>query len=617
MFRTPAATTTTRGSDAVVQLYTTKLDPEKLSEEQKRRAEKLAAEIEEERYRKAAGRGRSVRGEYEDEEPPSPNVGSVDAGPPAATSSSFPALSDPRAQDAVSSFPATNGTKSQDGNNQASAVVGQAQRSFVMMWRSDCSLQVAKQMSLGPMQSSNPNTGIPSVVQGGMHPMERNPGNMPGNQHAIGQNASMHPMPIAPEVILMYLSQPENSALHAFIAQDHQTKMGMRQEIFTLQDRLKDSERARESMENTIKTLELEKASWHREKALLEQKQNEKSLSAGGGNAADEMLLKRVEAEFEMLKLEKNRLQDALRASEEREIQLFQQLEQEKMLSRHVMVHPQQAHFFQMLRQREQMAQMGMPTNVQMGETLMHGRMEEKGGVNMGMPHPNRGPVVDMNNVMMNPYLQQMQMQQMHQQMQSMSNMQGHEVQHMQHMQQPSQPQPPNSQQASQGLNPGAAQAQPPAPQMIPNKQLPQDVDPSITFSMPGVGMTLPGVPQVAMPAAYNEVSTAEGTWQGDGSAKPAVRPTGSALPDAQMETRGANHPDAASRNLQNPKAMAKPSADSDVILQQRKRELLSLKKSLGHQEYFDLENMSIAQLENAIRRLQESGDLYTGGLQP
>ena len=108
-----------------------------------------------------------------------------------------------------------------------------------------------------------------------MHPMDRNPGNMPGNQHSMGQNASMHPIPIAPEVILMYLSQPENSALHAFIAQDHQTKMSMRQEIFTLQvcqrqnmrlcsfvktfffsqDRLKDSERVRESMENTIKTV--------------------------------------------------------------------------------------------------------------------------------------------------------------------------------------------------------------------------------------------------------------------------------------------------------------------------------------------------------------------------
>ena len=159
--------------------------------------------------------------------------------------------------------------------------------------------------------------------------------------------------------------------------------------------------------------LELEKASWHREKALLEQKQNEKSLNTGGVNP-DEMLLKRVEAEFEMLKLEKARMQEALRVAEERELQLFQQLEQEKMLSRMVM-HPQQAHFLQMFRQREQMAQMGMPANVHMNESMMHGRMEESGGVGMGMPPPNRGPVVDMNNVMMNPYLQQMQ---------SMNNMQ-------------------------------------------------------------------------------------------------------------------------------------------------------------------------------------------------
>jgi len=629
----------------VEELYTTKLDPEKLSEEQKRRAEKLAAEIEEERYRKAAGRGRSARGEYEDEEPPSPNVGGVDVGPPASTSSSFPALSEPRAQDAVPSFPPSNGTgsgKPQEGNTQAASIVGQAQQdSAIINFALSNGQQegkankgtdsagpirqdedhVSKQISLGALQNSNQNSGIASVVQGisgavqGMHPMDRNPGNMPGNQHSMGQNASMHPIPIAPEVILMYLSQPENSALHAFIAQDHQTKMSMRQEIFTLQDRLKDSERVRESMENTIKTLELEKASWHREKALLEQKQNEKSLNTGGVNP-DEMLLKRVEAEFEMLKLEKARMQEALRVAEERELQLFQQLEQEKMLSRMVM-HPQQAHFLQMFRQREQMAQMGMPANVQMNESMMHGRMEESGGVGMGMPPPNRGPVVDMNNVMMNPYLQQMQMQQMHQQMQSMNNMQGHDMQHMQHMQQPSQPQPQASQPSAPVPNQGGVQPQAAAPQIIPNKQLPQDVDPSITFSVPGVGMARSGVPQAPIPSTY-EVPSSEGTWQGDGNGKPAVRPTGAPLADPQMDMKSGNinNQDAGASaralqgtmvNNQNSKAMAKAPADSDAMLQQRKRELLSLKKSLGHQEYFDLENMSVAQLENAIKRLQES----------
>ena len=153
---------------------------------------------------------------------------------------------------------------------------------------------------------------------------------------------------------------------------------------------------------------------------------------------------------------------------------------------------------------------------------------------------------------------------------------------------------------------------------MIPNKQLPQDVDPSITFSMPGLGMALSSVPQAPIPGTY-EVPSSEGTWQGDGNGKPAVRATGPPLAEMDMKSGNVNNQDAGASaralqgtmvNNQNSKAMAKAPADSDAMLQQRKRELLSLKKSLGHQEYFDLENMSVAQLENAIKRLQESGDL-------
>jgi hypothetical protein len=58
-----------------MEMYTTKLDPSKISEDKKREAERIAAEIENERLRKERSRSgaskslRHLSGEYEDDGP--------------------------------------------------------------------------------------------------------------------------------------------------------------------------------------------------------------------------------------------------------------------------------------------------------------------------------------------------------------------------------------------------------------------------------------------------------------------------------------------------------------------------------------------------------------------
>ncbi len=98
----------------VEELYTTRLDPDKLSEQQKKEAARIAAEIEEERNRKAGGRGaggfagarapgrKFNWGEYEDDDLEPAN----DPGPPPPVHSAtaFPAL-DSRPRESVQPIP--------------------------------------------------------------------------------------------------------------------------------------------------------------------------------------------------------------------------------------------------------------------------------------------------------------------------------------------------------------------------------------------------------------------------------------------------------------------------------------------------------------------------------
>eukprot|EP00961_Rhodomonas_salina_P300278 3939645-Rhodomonas_salina.1 len=95
------------GKDGFVEeLYTTRLDPEKLSEQQRKEAARIAAEIEEERNRKAGGRGpgggfssvasRGPRGysntNWEDYEDDEVDFSANEPPPPVNSATAFPAL---------------------------------------------------------------------------------------------------------------------------------------------------------------------------------------------------------------------------------------------------------------------------------------------------------------------------------------------------------------------------------------------------------------------------------------------------------------------------------------------------------------------------------------------
>ena len=268
----------------------------------------------------------------------------------------------------------------------------------------------------------------------------------------------------------------------------------------------------------------------------------------------------------------------------------------------------------------------------------MHpGQMDKGSGVPMpGAPDYGMG----MGGMPMDPMMmQQQQMQQMMMQQMMMQHMQGHASQGPQmqpQMQQgqpmpQSQPMPPPPQQQQPPPPPQQQQTNAAAPPPAANATPPADAQQAAPAPAPVSAKTTPpaetnappqtAVEQPAAPGAANALaapSAATAAPQPAAPAVPAAHANGvsdaaSWQAQAQAPPQQAPQPAAAAAPAApQPQPRAKVSPGEAETLQNLKRQLLHLKKTTDHREYFDLDNMTMQQLESTIKRVQEANGIPT-----
>jgi len=173
------------------------------------------------------------------------------------------------------------------------------------------------------------------------------------------------------------------------------------------------------------------------------------------------------------------------------------------------------------------------------------------------------------------------------------------------------QPPPQVQQQQSSGAPPPQAPANPtppadaqqanPTPAAAPNKPAP----PPQNSASPAEQLAASG-PANASPAPHNSSTAA---LQAAATAAPVPHANGG--PDASSwQPQQAQAPQIAQPAA--PQARAKVSAGDAETMQNLKRQLLHLKKTTDHREYFDLDNMTMQQLESTIKRVQEANGIPT-----
>jgi alkylated DNA repair dioxygenase AlkB len=159
-----------------------------------------------------------------------------------------------------------------------------------------------------------------------------------------------------------------------------------------------------------------------------------------------------------------------------------------------------------------------------------------------------------------------------------------------------------------------------PPPQAAANPTPPADAKQATPTPAPVTVKSAPP-PETSAPPAEQL------TTSGAANASPAPPSSSAAAPQpaatAALVAHANGGPDASSWQPQQaqapqvalpaaPQARAKVSAGDAETMQNLKRQLLHLKKTTEHREYFDLDNMTMLQLESTIKRVQEANGIPT-----
>ena len=236
----------------------------------------------------------------------------------------------------------------------------------------------------------------------------------------------------------------------------------------------------------------------------------------------------------------------------------------------------------------------------------MHsGPMDKSSGTpDTGMMNPMGmgGMPMDMSGMPMNPMMQHqmMMMQQMGQQMPNQQmqgqhmQMQGQQMPQHHQMSQQQTPQQTQQQPPQQTQQQPAAGGAPPAPEATPAA----DTAPVLAADTPPVAESVapeqPAPPPAAPATAAAAVAKAP--------VAPASQPNGEPAHPLQAA------PQPAVQAIQ-----TKPKVGEAEAMHQLKRQLLDLKKKTQHHEFFDLDKMTIKQLEDTIKRVQEANGIKIG----
>lgn len=564
------------------ELYTTKLDTSKFTEEQIRKAEMLAAQIERENK---SGKVNRKMGEYEDAaDEPEPPVQPAPP-PPANNASTFPALGSAGGNAVAEPAKAPPQSAPQQLHPSDPAVLQMGPTAGSQSTPAGAGGQASGSKGTADDKSCAPLTGGPPMggqmqLPPGMASMMRGPGPGPGMAHpshimqpgqagAAGwQGGNINNQP--PNAGMNGAGAVAGSDGPGGMPSDPMMQMQAPQ-LMMMQQHMHMMMQQIGVQSNNIERLERERNDHYRQTSLSKD--------------IEELLQKKESLRGEISNMEQHRnmLQNQI----------------SMMQMRMMPMHPGQM---------QHPGQMDKGAGAPLSGAPDAPMMNPMGMGAMPMDHMMAHPMMMQHHMMMQQHMHGLQMQQM----------QGRPMQQQQPMSQQQQPQPqppqqPQPQQSAQGA------PQPDLPVTTPADALhhvaaPAAVTPAETAALPQTvaeqivaaaaaapnSITAPAPVRAAPAATAAQVAHTNGTPDTASYAPPSQQVVPQAQPQPQAQP--AAPPQA--------RGSSKGSASDADILQNLKRQLLHLKKETDHREYFDLDNMTIQQLESTIKRVREANGI-------